>query len=223
MNIMRFDGAYARIVGTGLNSNVVAMTFLGTNLYVAGLFTNAGGLTASHIAMWDGNVWSPVGGGVVGNGTVDTLTTVGTNLYAGGTFTNMGGVPASRIAKWDGNVWSALGSGASATVLTLYSASPNVYAGGTLRAAGGKPSQFLGLWNDGVNFNTPQLSNAVWLGAGQFRARVYGAPGATNVVEASTDFSAWTPVVTNSVGIYDFTDPSAANYPLRFYRARLVP
>jgi hypothetical protein len=223
MNILRFDGSYARIVGTGLNSNVVAMTILGTNLYVAGLFTNAGGVPANRIAVWDGNVWSGVGGGVVGNGTVNTLTTIGTNLYAGGTFTNMGGVRASRIAKWDGNVWSGLGSGVSATVQSLYSSGSNLFAGGSFRIAGGKPSLFLGAWNDQVNFNVPELSNSVWLGTGQFKARVYGTTGATNVVEASTDFGTWTPVVTNSIGIYDFTDPTAGDYSRRFYRARLVP
>jgi trimeric autotransporter adhesin len=222
-NIMRFDGTYARVVGTGLNSNVVAMTVLGTNLYVAGLFTNAGGVTASHIAMWDGNTWWPVGAGVVGNGTVDALTTIGTNLYAGGTFTNMGGVPASRIAMWDGNAWSALGSGVSATVLGLYSSGSDLYAGGSLRAAGNLPSQFVARWNDQLSFKTPALSNSVWLGKGQFRTRLYGVSGTTNVIEATTDFNSWTPILTNSVGIYDVTDTSAGNYPARFYRARLVP
>lgn len=222
-NILRFDGTYARIVGTGLNSNVIAMTTLGTNLYVAGLFTNAGGVTASHIAMWDGNVWWPVGGGVVGNGTVDTLTTVGGNLYAGGTFTNMGGVPCSRIAKWDGNTWSALGSGVSATVLGLYSSGSNVYAGGSFKVAGDFQSQFLGLWNNQISFKTAAISNAAWLGNGQFQGRVFSVSGTTNVIEGSTDFNSWTPVLTNWVGNYNFVDTSAGAFPWRFYRARLVP
>lgn len=222
-NIMRFDGTYARVVGTGVNSNVVAMTVLGTNLYVAGLFTNAGGAPASHIAMWDGNNWWPVGGGVVGNGTVDSLTTIGTNLYVGGTFTNMGGVPATRVAKWDGNTWSALGSGTSSTVLGLYSSGSDLYAGGSFRIAGNAPSFFAGRWNDQASFKTATLSNAAWLANGQFGARVYAASGTTNVIEASTDFVSWTPVGTNNIGIMDFTDSGAGGYSMRFYRARLVP
>lgn len=222
-NIMRFDGAYGRIVGMGVNSNVIAMAALGTNLYVAGLFTNAGGASASHVAMWDGNNWWPVGGGVVGSGTVNALTTIGTNLYAGGTFTNMGGVPASRIAKWDGNTWSALGSGMSSTVLGLYSSGSDLYAGGSFRIAGNVPSQFVARWNDQVNFKTATLSNSAWLGNSQFRARVYAASGTTNVIEASTDFVSWVPVSTNSIGILDFTDSGAGAYPIRFYRTRLVP
>ena len=224
LNIMRVDSAgYARIVGTGFNSNVVALAVLGTNLYAAGLFTNAGGVAANRLARWDGNVWSDVGGSVVGNGTVNTLTIVGTNLYAGGTFTNMGGVPASRVARWDGNAWYALGSGVSATVGVLSSSGSDLFAGGSFRIAGGKPSLFLGRWNAQMNLNTPQLSNALWLGPGQFRARVYGVGGATNLVEATTDFSTWTPVSTNSAGIYDFVDPTAGNFPRRFYRVRLSP
>ena len=88
--------------------------------------------------------------------------------------------------------------------------------------AGGKPSFFLGRWNDQLNFNTPSLSNSLWLGAGQFKARVYGANGVTNIVEASSDFNTWMPIATNSVGIFDFIDAAAGGYSNRFYRARLA-
>jgi hypothetical protein len=228
-NIMCFDGTYDRIVGTGLNSNVVAMAVLSTNLYVAGLFTNAGGITASHIAMWDGNSWFAVGGGVVGSGTISSLTTIGDDLYAGGNFTNMGGVPVARIAKWDGTNWSALGSGvtfpgsSSASVLGMAAFGPDLYVSGGFRSAGGKTSYYLGHWNDQFNFNTPQLINPLWLGNGQFRMKLYGIGGLTNIIQATTNFYSWVPVLTNTAGIYDFTDSSASSYPHRFYRATLVP
>jgi trimeric autotransporter adhesin len=225
-NIMRFDGTYDQIVGTGLNSNVVAMAVLATNLYVAGLFTNAGGITASHIAMWDGNNWFTVGGGVVGSGTVSSLATIGNNLYAGGTFTNIGGVSAARIAKWDGTNWSALGSGVvflgtSGSVLGMAAFGSDLYVGGGFYFAGGKQSYFLGHWNDQINFNIPQLVNPAWLGNGQFHMKLYGISGLTNIIQATTNFSSWVPVLTNTVGIYNFTDASASHYPYRFYRATL--
>jgi hypothetical protein len=225
-NVMRFDGTYDRIVGTGLDNNVVAMTVLGTNLYVAGLFANAGGIAASHIAKWDGNNWSAVGGGVVGNGTISSLTTLGNNLYAGGSFTNIGGVSATHIAKWDGTNWSALGSGVavgSASVLSLAAFGPDLYAGGSFRSAGGKSSYSLGRWNDQINFNIPQILNPTWLGNGKFRMRLYGIGGLTNIIQATTNFSSWVPVLTNTAGIFDFTDTIASNYPRRFYRATLGP
>lgn len=225
-NIMRFDGTYARVVGTGLNSNVIAMAVLSTNLYVAGLFTNAGGITASHIAMWDGNNWFAIGGGVVGTGTVSALTTLGNYLYAGGTFTNMGGVPASRIARWDGTNWTALGSGVSAgsgSVQGMAFVGNDLWVGGGFRAAGGKSSYSIGRWNDQLNFNTPQISNPSWPGNGPFRGRLIGLPGQTNVIQASTNLTSWVPVLTNSVGIYDFTDASSSSNRYRFYRAKLGP
>jgi hypothetical protein len=222
-NILRFDGTYARVVGTGLNSNVVAMAVMPPNLFVAGLFTNAGGVTASAIARWDGSQWAAVGGGVVGRGTINALTVVGTNLYAGGTFTNVGGVTATRIAKWNGTIWSALGSGVSSTIQALDSHGSDIYAGGSLRIAGDKSSSFFGHWNDQINFNIPQLMNPEWLATRRFRTRLLGFSGLTNIVEATTNFTSWTPVLTNSSGVYDFTDPGSSNKNFRFYRARLGP
>jgi hypothetical protein len=58
---------------------------------------------------------------------------------------------------------------------------------------------------------------------GQFRLRLCGLTGLTNIVQATTNFSSWTPVLTNTAGIYDFTDPNAAAYRSRFYRAVLGP
>ncbi len=227
-NILHFDGTYATVMGTGFNSNVVAMAVVGTNLYVGGPFTNAGGITANRIARWDGNTWSDVGGGVTGNGLMLSLLAVGTNLYAGGTFTNLGGVPVNHIAKWDGNVWSALGNGViyagtSGLVSALAGSGSDLYAGGTFVMAGDKSSYFIARWNDQVNFDAPQLINPAWLTNHQFQARLFGISGMTNIIQASTNLTSWTPILTNSAGIYDFTDPSTPGYPRRFYRAVLGP
>jgi hypothetical protein len=215
------NGGFARLVGTGVNSNVLNMAVIGTNLFVAGYFTNAGGLAASHIAEWDGANWHTLGSGVVGSGYVDALAVIGTNLYAGGSFTNMNGVPASRIARWDGNNWWAMGSGVATTVLGLFSSGNDLYVGGNFKTAGNKASDYIGHWNDQMNFNTPQIINPKWLPGGQFQARLYGVPGVTNIVQATTNFVVWTPVLTNSVGIYDFTDPTLPPLPYRFYRGVL--
>jgi trimeric autotransporter adhesin len=225
-NIMRFDGSYARIVGTGLSSNVFTMALLGSNLYVGGLFTNAGGVTANKIAMWNGDYWTNVSSGVVGSGTVFALTTMGNDLYAGGSFTNMGGVPAHLIARWDGTNWSALGSGVggrSAGVQSLGGFGSDLYVGGFFKISGNQYANDLARWNDQINFDTPQLLNPARLGNGQFSFRLAGISGLTNIIEATTDFTTWTPVLTNSAGIYDFTDPDAALYPFRYYRSVLGP
>ena len=228
-NIMRFDGTYARIVGTGLNSNVVAMAVLGSDLYVAGQFTTAGGVAASHIARWNGDGWSGVGGGLVGTGSISALAAAGGILYASGSFTNMGGVTAAHIAKWDGSAWSTLAGGVvvpgttAATASALALSGNDVFTAGNFKMAGGKPSYYLARWNEHTNFHTPTLVNPAWLPGRHFRARLVGVAGLTNVIQATTDFDSWTPVLTNSVGLFDFTDTAAADHPRRFYRALLGP
>jgi hypothetical protein len=221
-NIIRFDGTYGWIMGTGLNKTNVALAVLGSTVFAAGTFTTAGGLPANQIAKWDGTTWSGVGGGVVGNGTVLALTTMGDSLFAGGTFTNMGGVPANRIAKWDGTIWSALGSGVSGSVQSLVAIGPNLYVGGNFRFAGNKNANDFARWNEQVNFNVPQLLNPAWPANGAFRVRLSGISGQTNIIQASTNLITWTPVLTNTTGIYDFTDPNSTSYRVRFYRALLA-
>src|SRR5947207_797535 len=106
-----------------------------------GYFTNAGGVTASYIARWDGSCWSALGSGITGpypNVFVLALAVSGDDLYAGGYFTNAGAVPANSIAKWDGSTWSALGSGMNYTVSALAVSGSNLYAGGSFSTAGGK-------------------------------------------------------------------------------------
>ena len=221
-SIVRFDGTWGWIMGTGLNNTVVALADLGTNVFAAGSFTTAGGVPANQIAVWNGNTWSSVGGSVIGTGTVLALTTIGNTLYAGGTFTNLGGVAANRIASWNGTSWSALGSGASGVVQSLAAFGSDVYAGGSMRYGGDKPAYDIARWNGQKNFDTPQIS-PLTAGNGQFRMRLSGIGGLTNIIQATTNFSVWMPVLTNTVGIYDFTDSNSTHFPFRFYRAILGP
>ena len=69
----------------------------------------------------------------------------------------------------------------------------------------------------------PRSASETWLTNGQFRFRVTGTSGESYVLQDSTNLGAWTPVLTNSATLYDFTDSAATNYDLRFYRAVLAP
>ena len=104
------------------------------NLYIGGDFTNAGGMTANHIAKWNGSAWSTLGSGM--NDAVNALVVVprvggGTVLCAGGDFTTAGGVAnTNHIAKWNGSSWSALGSGVGNAVNALaVDGAGHLYAG----------------------------------------------------------------------------------------------
>lgn len=111
----KWDGSNWSAGGGGVFSThpyaggVSALATIGTNLYVGGFFTNAGGVAVNNIAKWDGSNWSALGSGI--NGQVNALAVSGTNLYVGGGFTSAGGVAVNGIAQWNGTNWSALGTG----------------------------------------------------------------------------------------------------------------
>ncbi len=56
---------------------------------------------------------------------------------------------------------------------------------------------------------------------GSWQLTLQGSPDEVYVIEASTDLSAWSPIltVTNQAGGITITDPDQGQYPYRFYRA----
>ena len=48
-------------LSTGMNDWVYSSTVYNGDLIVGGNFTSAGGVSADHIARWDGNTWHPLG------------------------------------------------------------------------------------------------------------------------------------------------------------------
>ena len=138
-------------LGTGTNGEVWALAVIGTDLYVGGVFTSAGGNVANHIAKWNGSSWSSLGNGINNglNGGVFTLAVIGTDLYAGGWFTSAGGSPAMNIAKWNGSNWSALGNGlpGSGAVEALAVMGNSLYAGGGFTTALGGPGDLVAKWD----------------------------------------------------------------------------
>ncbi len=137
----------------GCDNSVASVATNGTDIYIAGFFTLAGGTLANHIARWDGSRWSTLGGGMAGVGTfVYGLAVQGSNLYAGGGFTNAGGVAANSIARWDGTQWHPLGSGVAGNVFRIAVRGNDVYASGTFTNAGGVPANNIAKW-DGTNWS----------------------------------------------------------------------
>jgi hypothetical protein len=89
-------------MSTAAGDRVNALMVIGQNLYVGGIFTTAGGVTANNVAHWDGSAWASLGtGGDNGvNCTVSVLNPLGTSLYVGGTFTQAGTQISSDIVSW---------------------------------------------------------------------------------------------------------------------------
>ena len=117
----------------------------GTNLFVGGYFTGAGGVAANHVAQWNGSSWAALGSGL--NNDVRALTFAGANLVAGGDFTTAGSGAANAVALWNGTDWTALGSGMNDSVTALVYDGVNLVAGGYFTAAGGVAANQVAMWD----------------------------------------------------------------------------
>jgi hypothetical protein len=157
--IARIDKATgtASALGTGMmngaqSGSVAALAVVGTDVYAAGSFTTAGGVTASRIAKWNGTSWSALGSGV--NASVRNLAAQGTDLIVVGSFTAAGGViGASRIARWNGSAWSVIGStGANSTVDGLLVDGTDIYVSGDFGTIGGISAVHAAKW-DGTSWS----------------------------------------------------------------------
>ena len=141
-NIARWDGSHWFALGSGipLGSDILdtvnAIAVSGSNVYVGGRFTTAGGVTVNNIARWDGQNWWPIGAGA--DGPVLALAVDGNGyVYAGGNFTTIGGVAVDGLARWNGTAWEKLPSNnpfcpnhyCSVSALT-FDRSGNLYLGG---------------------------------------------------------------------------------------------
>jgi trimeric autotransporter adhesin len=272
-------------LGSGVNSTVAAVAVSGGNVYIGGSFTNASGVTANRIAMWDGATWSSLGTGTangLGNGTVNAILVDGSDVYVGGTFTNAGGAPAKAIAKWNGSSWSALGTGmigsSTASIRSMAKIGTYLYVGGIFTNAGGiitrtvarwngssweamgsgvgnestpggasgtamaaqgndlyvggifetagvVDSEFIAHWNDQIDFTPPSLMrllNAQLLPGPAFKFRATATERANYVIEYSSDLTHWNPFTTNIAAQLDLTN-SIPGADIRLYRMREIP
>jgi Secretion system C-terminal sorting domain len=146
--IARWDGTQWNPVGTGLAGTawVYDMEVFNGELYVAGSFSNGGGVSGTaNIAKWNGTTWSSVGGSA--SAAVYALTIHDGKLIAGGAFTTIGGVSSSKIAQWNGFSWSPLGSGMNLDVNSLSSMGGELFAGGIFSTAGGTAASRAARWD----------------------------------------------------------------------------
>ena len=158
--ISRWDGSSWNPLGVGLALGsgpcpVHAIAVSGSDVYVGGNFTYAGGNPdANSIARWDGSNWHSLGTGCSFY-SIEAIAVAGSDVYVGGYFFNVGGNPdLDGIARWDGSNWHSLGSGIDGGVLTIAVNGSDVYVGGGFTDAGGNPNaDYIARW-DGTSWNS---------------------------------------------------------------------
>jgi hypothetical protein len=148
-----FDGTnWSGTIGeiTAGTLNIYDVGFLRNDVYVGGVFTKAGGVSAPGLAKWNGSDWSNIGFA----GVALAFASDGTNLFVGGAFTNAGGVLSTNIARYDGTNWHSMGGalgyynsslGSFVYVLELHNGL--LYAGGTFTNAGNVAATNIAVWN----------------------------------------------------------------------------
>jgi uncharacterized repeat protein (TIGR03803 family) len=144
------------------------------------------------------------------------------------------GTTASGGSSGDGTVFKVNTDGTGYTVLKNFTGSDGsgpaaglVLSGGTLYGTTANGGDL----NNGTVFRI-DLPPTVLIaeGSGGFKSNGFGfnlsgMRGQTVVIEASTNLSSWTPLLTNSLptGYFYFNDLDSTNFAQRFYRARLAP
>ncbi len=132
-------------LGTGVDDQVRCLAVYNGELIAGGLFTHAGGQSASYIARWNGSAWQSLGTGM--GSYVYALAVYNGELIAAGYFLNAGGGSASHIARWNGSTWQPLGSGIDDWVVSLGVYGSELIAGGYFATAGGVPANRVARWN----------------------------------------------------------------------------
>ncbi len=156
--IVRWNGSTWQSLGF-LNSPGVIFTATEyqNELYVGGIFTSAGSVSASNVARWSAaNGWRPVSTGTsasVTTASVTALTTFRGNLVVAGTFDTAGGVPSRGWAFWNGSTFTpaagdiGLFGGTYAGVTAIKEVGSLLYIAGEFHSIGGTPSPYLATWS----------------------------------------------------------------------------
>lgn len=207
--IARWDGMNWHPLDNGLTSgglsgNAYAMAFSGDDLYVGGSFSNAGGISANHIAMWDGDNWSAL---ITGphNGVNDVIFALDgddSGVYVGGYLVFAGGLNVAGIAKWDGATWAAFGSGTGGgfdgTVRSIVVRGNDLFVGGNFIKAGEKPSYGFAAWDGSSLLST--VSQPFTPSGGGGRVTVNMPEGCSWDAKSNDDWIVLTSPATSSGG-----------------------
>lgn len=115
-------------------------------LYAGGNFAVAGGVPASHVAVWNGQNWDSLGTGSRPGTPVYSLGMYHDTLYAGSYFN---GGPITGLGRWNGQNWDTVSS--DGVVFCMKENGGQFYLGGGYSRIGNVQSQSLAKY-DGITY-----------------------------------------------------------------------
>jgi hypothetical protein len=159
--IAKWNGTTWSSVGGGVTFSasagmITSLEVLNNELYVGGLYTSAGSVSANGIAKWNGSNWYALGTGInYPNGPISGIGMKAYNneIYISGNISSAGGVSVNNIAKWNGSTWATVGTGLNNNAYTMASYNNELYVGGIFTTAGGINASGIAKW-DGTNWSS---------------------------------------------------------------------
>ncbi|MCH7535153.1 MAG: T9SS type A sorting domain-containing protein [Bacteroidetes bacterium] len=140
----------ASVVGS-----VVRLRVIDGELYATGTFSSIGGVSATHVAKWDGSAWSDLNTDFIGGAwTIADVIKYDGSVYIAGNFLDTSGT-IENIAKWDGTTWSPVGNGilgSIAWINVLQEFDGRLMACGLFDKADGNAGDNIAMW-DGAKWN----------------------------------------------------------------------
>lgn len=112
------------------------------NLLVAGGTT----FNRTSLAAWDGQAWSPLGGGIT-SGSVRALIVYRGDLIVGGQFSDATPANAKYLARWDGSKWYAFGVSPNSFVYSLAIYQGELVVGGDFSQIDGTSAAGIARWD----------------------------------------------------------------------------
>ncbi|MCC5935556.1 MAG: BspA family leucine-rich repeat surface protein, partial [Balneolales bacterium] len=161
------------------NGDIYAMTRYGSDLFIGGFFSVAGGIPAAGIVRYniESRGWYPLGEGVSYDGDIGEVSAIavyGDYLYAGGYFDQAGSVSADHVARYHltNGTWESLDSGLDDFVSSMQISGGSLFIGGDFTQAGGTTVNYIARYD---------IANSSWHALGS------GLDSWVSVISASGD------------------------------------
>ena len=155
---LRYTGsAWVPVPGFETAAPIKDILIHNDTLYMCGYFFEGPGIPGNMVAMYDGENWSNLGGGITFDdmgtqlGIVTDLLWWREKLYVSGQFYRAGGVPVEHIAAWNGQRWCGSGADLSPdnAVNSMTTWRDTLYIAGGFNSIDGVPMSRVAKWNGG--------------------------------------------------------------------------